>query len=151
MVPTGYFFSKVSKGFSCVNLCEIATLLFSLSISVITQFISSPTLNNFFAERFFLVQLQEIIDIKFVIASIGLTGCSSNLLRSSIQSSWLSNLRHDYLPRPQLCIVMQQDISNTLLVRRDHARTREQSASIDELVLEMNIDAVQQRCCCYRG
>ena len=35
--PTGNFFSKVSKGFSKVSLCEMATLLFSLSISVITQ------------------------------------------------------------------------------------------------------------------
>ena len=28
IVPTGNFFSKVSKGFSKVSLCEIATLLF---------------------------------------------------------------------------------------------------------------------------
>ena len=36
------------------------TLLFSLSISVITQFISSPILNIFFADGFFLVQLNSL-------------------------------------------------------------------------------------------
>ena len=54
---TGYFFSKVSYGFSFVNLCDIETLLFSLSISVITQSILSPTFKIFLGDWFFLVQL----------------------------------------------------------------------------------------------
>ena len=52
------FFSKISNGFSFVNLWEMATRL-SLSISVITQLISSPNLNNFFADKFF-VQLSSL-------------------------------------------------------------------------------------------
>ena len=43
-----------------VNLCDIATLLLSLSISVITHGITSPILNNFFALAFFLVQLSSL-------------------------------------------------------------------------------------------
>ena len=59
-LPTGNFFSNFSNGFSCASLCEIATLLFVLSISVITHSISSPTLNIFFAETFFLFQLNSL-------------------------------------------------------------------------------------------
>ena len=49
---TGNFFSKTIIGFSCVSLCDMETLLFSLSISVITQFISSPILNIFLQTDF---------------------------------------------------------------------------------------------------
>ena len=59
--PTGKLFSNIEYGFSCVNLCDIATLLFSLSISVITHSIWSPTLNIFFGDIFFLVQLISLL------------------------------------------------------------------------------------------
>ena len=49
-----------ANGLSCVNLWLIATLRLSLSISVIMQLISSPTLNIFFAETFFFVQLSSL-------------------------------------------------------------------------------------------
>ena len=50
-VPTGYFFSKLSNGFSCASLWEIATRLLSLLISVISKgsgdscFTEQPTCN----------------------------------------------------------------------------------------------------------
>ena len=60
IVSTGYFSCKDKKGFFSVSLCDIDTLLFSLSISVIKHEISSPTLNIFFAEGFFFVQLSSL-------------------------------------------------------------------------------------------
>ena len=60
-LPSGNFFIKLSYGFSKVSLCDIAILLFYLSISVITQSIKSPTLNNFFGATFLFVQLISLL------------------------------------------------------------------------------------------
>ena len=60
-LPSGNFSEKMSYGFSVVSLCEIAILLFSLSIYVITQSIISPTLKSFLGTTFFFVQLISLL------------------------------------------------------------------------------------------
>ena len=60
-LPSGNLSANTSYGFSIVSLCDIAILLFSLSISVITQSIISPILKSFFGTIFLFVQLISLL------------------------------------------------------------------------------------------